>query len=183
MFYSQLCRSESKSAFAFFFCIIHLFCFCLFKIFAFKLHHILTRCITFSCPLSVRSLILATSALQPRHTGSSAVIPFVPQPGVGPLIPADQMICSSVAAAWPVCRVWCLRFNTKLPPFSLHTSSGARYTSLLDVKMSHFPANVSNSNHSVTLKWFPAHELLSLMGSIVHFKDIFNTGVIGKELE
>lgn len=55
----------------------------------------------------------------------------------------------------------CARFNKKLSPVSLHTSPGGQLTSPLYVKMSHFPANVSNSNRSVTLKWFPAHELFS----------------------
>lgn len=48
----------------------------------------------------------------------------------------------------------------KLSPVSPHTSPGNTLSSPLYGKMSHFPANVSNSNHSVTLKCFPARELL-----------------------
>lgn len=56
------------------------------------------------------------------------------------------------------CWFWCARFNTKPPShphphqFAFIPPKGRPHTSPLYVKMSHFPANASNSNHSVTFK-------------------------------
>lgn len=142
---------------------------------SFMLLHILTGLtIPFSLsffslnPPALRAHSFINCAISPRHTGSRAP-PRVPQPGVCRSM--QDMQIRWFNAARLVLWVWCAMFKYKAPPRSPRTSPGRQHTSLIFVKMSHFQGNVSNSIHTITVKWFPAHELLSLMEN-PHFKHL-----------
>ena len=122
-----------------------------------------THCFILSHPLSLSSLSLNPLVSRPtvsscsHHRYSPPVISSLTSQRPGSAFWILHIRWFAGCCFW----FWCARFNTKPPPPVPHPHpislpsylpKGRPHTSPLHVKMSHFPANASNSNHSVTFK-------------------------------